>query len=282
MSGLIVLVLGLTGACGSPAGPAAAPNPPGVGRTEAFGLTEQELASRIEAVEGSIAACMVAAGFEYVPVDVVTVKQAMSALGRAPGLSDEDYVARFGYGISTQQDNPGRATSVGDVNARLFARLSPADRVAYARTLLGDDTTATFVVSLDRENFSTTGGCTRTAVAKHFDESQLAASYINPTTVLVEQHPRMIAAQREWQTCMRTAGFDYGRQEQAEEKITQRFLAITKGADLATLQGSDRDAITALQGEERAIAAADFKCSARYVDKVEEQVEFEITGRRAR
>lgn len=276
-----VAVLGLIAACGGgETATKTAAKAPGVARTEAFGLTEQELATKIEAVEAGIASCMVAAGFEYVPVDVVSIRQAMAALGRAPGLSDEEYVARFGYGISTQQDNAGRKTAVGDVNGRIYERLSQADRAAYSRTLLGEDTTATFVVSLDRENFSSIGGCTKQAIAKQFDEKQLSASYINPTTVLVEQHPRMVAAQREWQNCMRQAGFDYNRQEEAEDKIVQRLLAITKGAEVSTLQGSDRDALVALQGEERALAAADFKCSARYVDKVEEQVEFEVTGRR--
>jgi hypothetical protein len=55
-----------------------------VGREE-FGMTEEELVTAIEDVEASIATCMTAAGFEYIPIDPVTFREAMGSLTRVPG-----------------------------------------------------------------------------------------------------------------------------------------------------------------------------------------------------
>ena len=70
--------------------------------SEEFGMTKEELVKSIEDVEALIAICMREAGFEYLPVDYLTARQAMTADKSAPGLSDEEYAASFGYGITTQ------------------------------------------------------------------------------------------------------------------------------------------------------------------------------------
>ena len=54
--------------------------------SEEFGLTMEALTANIEQVEGLIGDCMREAGFEYIPVDFVTVRRAMLADKTAPGL----------------------------------------------------------------------------------------------------------------------------------------------------------------------------------------------------
>ena len=240
-------------------------------------MTEDQLVKSIESVESQIGSCMRNAGFQYIPIDPVAFRAAMAKLGSAPGLSDQEFVAQYGYRVTTLP--PTGDFGVGEQNARIYNALSPADRVAYRRSLAGDHSETTFMIALDTEDFTQTGGCTRSAVEKVFKPDQLSARYRNPTDALIEQDPRMIAAREKWVTCMRDKGYAYQRQEDAERDLAERLRAITEGADPATLSGSAKTALTKLQGEERAIALVDLDCSRRFLDDVEQEVERDITGR---
>src|SRR5919109_1527184 len=67
--------------------------PPGLG-TEEFGLSPRELVQAIEKTEELIARCMREQGFQYVAVDYNTVRDAMAADKRLPGLSEEEFINR--------------------------------------------------------------------------------------------------------------------------------------------------------------------------------------------
>jgi hypothetical protein len=249
--------------------------------TEEFGLTEGELVQSVEAVEGLIATCMSEAGFEYIPVDYATVRKAMDADKTAPGLTTEEYAATYGYGISTQP--PGDASSpaiigLGEQNMQIFNSLSEADQAAYNHTLLGENTDATFAVSLEAEDFSETGGCTRTAVEQVFTPEELSVAYYNPKDALVEQDPRVIDAVAAWSGCMREAGFDYNNPEEVEPDLNDRLDAILDGADPETLSAAAQADLTELQGEERAIASADLACELKFIEPAVRQVETELYG----
>jgi hypothetical protein len=247
-----------------------------VGREE-FGMTEEQLVTSIENVESLIASCMADAGFEYVPIDPVTFQDAMSSLGNAPGLSDEEFIAQYGYGFTTLP--PTQDFGAGEENASIFNDLPSADQVAYQRALLGDDINATFVVGLEVEDFSNVGGCTKTAIEQVFTEEQLSPTFFNPFDAQVEADPRMVAANENWSGCMRDAGYDFERPDDAEKELRDRLDAITEGGDPATLTGTAKDALTDLQGEERAIAQVDSDCQDRFLHDVEQQVERDISGR---
>jgi hypothetical protein len=219
---------------------------------------------------------MADAGFQYTAIDPVTLRAAMAKLETAPGLSDKQFVAQYGYRITTLP--PEADFGVGEQNTRIYNQLAPANRVAYKRTLLGDHPQATFMIALDGEDFSQTGGCTRAAVERVFKPDQLSSRYLNPTDTLVAQDPRTIAAREKWYACMREKGYDYQRQEDAEAELAARLRVITEGADPATLTGSAKAALTELQGEERAIALVDLDCSQRFLDDVEDEVIRDITG----
>lgn len=250
---------------------------PATGVIEEFGMTEPQLVTSIETVESGIARCMADAGFEYIPIDPVTFRNAQNAIGSIPGVSDEEFVAQYGYGITTLP--PAQDFGVGEANKRTYDALAPTEQVAYRRTLWGDDPTATFMVALENEDFSSTGGCTRSVVESVFKPDQLSATYVNPFDVLIEQDPRMVAAREKWSACMHDGGYQFERPGDPEDELAQRLAAITEGADPSTLTGSAKDALIALQGEERAIALADLDCAKRYVDDVALTVEREITGR---
>jgi hypothetical protein len=246
--------------------------------SEEFGLTMEQLAARVEQVEGLVGDCMREAGFEYVPVDFVTVRQAMTADKSAPGLSDDEFRSQYGYGISTQKDKPTVAIGFGEQNLRIFDNLSSTDQVAYNQTLYGEDQGATFAATLEAEDFSTTGGCTSKAVEASFTPEELSSSYFNPGDRLLEQDPRVVSAIAAWAECIRQSGFDYNHPDEIEDDIRERFLAITEGQDPTALTGSSLDALLELAGEEKAVAQNDFDCASELLDPVVEAVEAEIYG----
>jgi len=253
--------------------------------TEEFGLSEEELVTSIEAVESLIAKCMSDAGFEYIAVDYNTVRKGMLADKSLPGVSDQDFVAQYGYGISTlytglapqiADANTPAKIGLGEQNIRIFNSLSPADQVAYSRTLFGEHTDATFAVSLEAEDFSRTGGCTRAAIEQVFTTDQLSVTYFNPKDALIDQDPRMITALAQFADCVREAGFSYNHPNEVEADIKSRLDAITGGAPLDALSPDAQAALTELQGEERAIAVAATECESEIIEPVYTQIEREL------
>ena len=102
---------------------------------EEFGMTEEELVNAIEDTEASIATCMDGAGFEYVPIDPVTFREAMSSLAAVPGYSDEEFVSEFGYGFSTLP--PVQSFGAGEENSGILEQLSPEDQGRLRARALG-------------------------------------------------------------------------------------------------------------------------------------------------
>jgi len=259
----------------------------GLPGTEEFSMTKEELIKTVETVEGKISVCMRAAGFEYIAVDYATVRQAMNSDKSLPSLNDQQYVDQYGFGISTlfTGQYPQRADAnspatigLGTENIRIFTNLSRSDQIAYNRALFGEYPDATFAVTLEMEDFSRISGCTRTAVEQTFSPEQLGAKFLKSQDALVEQDPRMIAALAQYSDCMRTAGFTYHRPNEPEPDIMKRLDAITGGISPDQLSASARSALTQLQGEERAIAAADLTCRVKIVEPVETQILRELYG----
>jgi hypothetical protein len=88
----------------------------------------------------------------------------------------------------------------------------------------------------------------------------------------------MIAAIENWSTCMREAGFDYDSPEDIESNLDDRLDAVLDGADPETLSPDGQAALTELQGEERAIAIADYDCEVEHIVPAEQQIETELFG----
>ncbi len=289
-AGIIVVVASLLlvlAACGGssganiPAGGSPTPNPER-GNAE-FGLTEEEVARRVDAVEAIITTCMMDAGFEYVPVDAQTARIAMDSDSKVSGTSPDEFRTEFGYGITTLYagSDSQAVLGAGEENVRIRNALSPSDRVAYNRALYGENPGATFVVGLDEENFSQTGGCTRSAVEQVFSADELGASFVNyedEQEAQILADPRVIDAYTNWSSCMREAGYAYKDPPEIEADLPARLASITQGADPETLTGGAQAALSALQEEEKAIAAADYDCEQQYVAATKRQVASDLFG----
>lgn len=247
-----------------------------------FGLTEAEVTVRVDAVEAAIAKCMTTAGFEYVPVDYKTIRTAMDTDSKPSGLDSAQFRKEFGYGISTLYGGANKQFEVGlGRNLAIRDGLPGPDRVAWERALLGEDASQSFAVGLDSEDLSRTGGCTRTAVEATFSAQELGPGFVNyqnADAARVEQDPRVIDALRAWSTCMRDAGYSYHTSSDIDADIASRLDSITGGLAPADLTADAQTALTQLQGEERAIAAADSKCELAHVTDVKAKVEKELLG----
>jgi hypothetical protein len=258
--------------------------------TEEFGLSMKELVQSIEKVEALIAQCMREQGFEYVAADYRTVRRGMNADKSLPGMSEEEFIEKNGYGLSTLYTgmapqlntgySPGRV-GLGDRNVEIFKNLSPADQVAYNRALLGENTDATFAVALEIENFSRCGGCTLKAIEQVFKPEQLKATYYNPKDAMINRDPRMRAALRTYSEEMRKGGFDYNHPDEVETDIRERLYAITGGATVpvAQLSADQQEALKKLQEYERRVAVIDFELMEEVFDPVEEKIEKEMFAR---
>jgi hypothetical protein len=269
---------------------AAAQAPKGLG-TEEFGMSPRELVQAIEETEQLIARCMADQGFQYIAADHNTVRAGMSADKSLPGLSEEEFVSRYGFGVSTFYTglppqlstgyNPARV-GLGDRNVQIFRKLSSADQVAYNRALLGDDLSSTFAVALETEDLSRTGGCTRKSLAETFKPDQLKASHYNPQDALINKDPRMKAALESWQREMKKAGFEYGHPDEIEPDLRNRLSALTEGGKLlvSKMSADQKTALRKLQDFERLVAAKSFKMSEDMLKPVEERIQEELFSRK--
>lgn len=256
--------------------PGAAAELPG---SEEFGLTMEELALRVEQVEAAIGTCMSVAGFEYVPVDFDTIRDAQSADGTLPGVSDDDFLAQYGFGLTTLADRPNMMVTIAQgQNGAIFEALGEADQIAYTRTLLGENDDAAFVVGLEEEDFSDTGGCTRSAVAEFFTDDELTGNYVNPGDALIDNDPRMVAAFGEWSDCLADDGFDYDHPDDLDDDLVDQLDAILGDQEAGELTGESLQALNELQGFERAIAEIAEDCEDDHIAPVEEEIETELYG----
>ena len=272
---VLTISAGCGGAATSPSGATAnaSSNAP-----EEFGLSRAELAARIEETERLIAKCMTTAGFEYVALDFVTIKHAMDSDQTAPGVASDEYVKQFGLGITTQFDQPIVTFGAGPRNNSHVAGLAPADQVAFKHTLWGESKEWNHAHALEAEDFSQTGGCTRTGAQKTYSPNELNGAYVSPAETRLQQDPRMIKAVKDWSDCMRADGYQYDNPTQVELDLHQRLDAIAQGQDPATLTGPALDALHQLQGEELAIATVLTACEEDHIQPVQDQIESELFG----
>ena len=260
--------------------------------TEEFGLTPKQLVEAIEKVEGLISKCMREQGFEYVAVDYNTVRKGMDADKSMPGVSEKDFIRKFGFGVATTYTgeppqlaagySPGKV-GLGKQNVQIFKGLGAADQVAYNRALLGENTGATFAIGLETENFSMTGGCTRKAIAQVFKPEQMESTYYNPKDAMINKDPRMKDALRKYAVEMRKAGFSYNHPDEVEHDVRRRLAALTNGGTILVekMTPAQTTALKELQDYERRVAAKNFQLQDEVIDPVAEKIEREMFARRS-
>ena len=263
---------------------------PGFGAEE-FGLTQRQLVQSIEQVEELIAKCMREQGFQYIAADYNTVHAGMKSDKAMPGLNEEEFIDKYGFGVATMYTGqPPQLTTgysparvgLGERNVQIFKGLSPADQVAYNRALFGENTDATFAVGVETENLSRCGGGTRKAIEQVFKPVQLKATYYNPQNDFINNDPRMKAALRKFASAMKKAGFDYTHPDDVEPDIRARLAALTSGGTILVekMSPEQRKELKKLQNYERKVATVAFKLQEELLGPVEEQIQHELFSRK--
>lgn len=281
---LVVLVMGHA------TGRAQGTSPPGLG-TEEFGLSPRELVQAIEKTEELIARCMREQGFQYVAADHTTVRAGMTADKKMPGLSEEEFVTRYGFGVATLYTglppqladgySPAKV-GLGERNVQIFRGLSASDQVAYNRALLGANLNATLAIALETENLSQTGGCTRRGLEQVFKPDQMKASHYNPQDAIIARDARMRAAVNTWRREMKKAGFEYNHSDEIEPDLRNRLAALTDGGRVLVRQMTpeQREGLRKLQDFERAVASRSYKLHEEVITPVEERIQQEMFARK--
>jgi hypothetical protein len=241
-----------------------------------LGFSESGVVERQTRVEGVIQACMRAQGFEYVPVDPLAQRAALTGKAR---MTDEEFLQQFGYGISTMF---GRGGNESDPNERIRKSLGAADRAAYDRTLWGENPGLTFAEAIDNDAATDLGGCTKKATETVFGGAAVLASVQGKFDELEEritQDQRMVRAVERWSRCMADRGYQYDEPEEIDTDLIKRFkgilgAGIQPGATAPTTRGAshDRAALAGLQREEVKVANADLACEKRHITPVEVEV----------
>ena len=269
----VVLAAVLFAGCGG--NDPAAPDTP-VELEDQLGFGESGIVERQSRVEGRIQDCMKAQGFDYVPVDPLAQRAALTGKAR---MSDEEFLDQFGYGISTLFGRGGRQA---DPNERLRSSLAAADRAAYDRALWGDNPGLTFAEAIDNDAATELGGCTKRATEAVFGGAAVLSALQGKFDELEEritQDQRMVRAVERWSACMEERGHRYAEPEEIDSDLLTRFQGIVgSGTQAGATTLVDRDAtydrgqLTALKHDEVKIARADLACEKREITPVELEV----------
>jgi hypothetical protein len=245
---------------------------------EQIGLDDEGLLERQAQAENLVRDCMKADGFDYVPVDPIAQKAAL--VGQAD-MSIEDFEKQYGYGITTLYEKRLQQVATGP-NEEIRNALSDADKVAYDRTLYGDDPTATFQKALDSGDFTQLGGCVKEATDKVFGGTavlQTLQTKMDEVDDKIFEDARMVKAIGEWAQCMREVGYDgLADPDEVDVYLEGKLEAIVGSPEeRAASAGSeepayDREALAALQREEVEMVANDIRCEKKHLEKVEEKV----------
>jgi hypothetical protein len=241
-----------------------------------LGFGDEGIVERQARVEGVIQECMKAQGFDYVPVDPLAQRAALTGKAR---MTDEEFLEQFGYGISTMF---GRGNQTSNPNDSYRKSLSPADRAAYERALWGETPGLTFAEAVDNDLADELGGCTKRATATVFGGAALLATLQGKFDELEErivQDQRMVRAVERWSRCMADEGYQYEEPEEIDTDLIKRFqeilgTGVRPGATAPPTRGStfDRAALADLQRAEVRIARADLACEKKHITPVELEV----------
>jgi hypothetical protein len=194
-------------------------------------------------------------------------------------MSGSEYLAQYGHGISTQPDKPIVEIGLGEQNRRILEGLSEPDQVAYRRTLWGENDDATFAFGLESEDFSRTGGCTKSAIEQVFAPNEVSATYFNPADALILLDPRAQEAIDAFAACMSDNGFAYSHPDDVDFDLQLRYDTLVQGREHDELSASEMEQLQSLQDEERAVTAASDSCEVSHLEPELDRIEEEFFGR---
>lgn len=293
---VVVIPIVFASACSSPSG-ASSPDTSLEGRSPLqaqLGLitdpveyavsVRDELTARADLV----AECMRSQGFEY----VAWVAPDFAIVDTEATLPAEDYVHKYGYGISTRPDLYSQVLDYpADPNIEIQQHLTSEESAAYMRALDGS------VASEDNAfEVLEPGGCMKEAedavTPANAAPPEALDRYFTAKSALEDRiaaDQRVVNAVEGWQTCMSGRGYSFTDPPDAINSVYERWAELVPNPDpaIATPQMASvlsRSELSAyvdpsffdqLVAYEMRVAGDDFACQADYRE-VESEVRNEL------
>ncbi len=194
------------------------------------------------AQQESIAACMAAEGFEYIPF-VPPNAETYPDPGTLAALPDTEYVEDHGFGLA-EQVLLRWASEDDDPNPQIVEALGPGERSEYFLALVGEPANDGAVAE----------GCASAAHDQDYIDAVQSVAQIRFDAVLrLEADGRYIEIMAEWSRCMAAEGLQF---ENRRSAILDYFGPKKDSVTVSR----DEDALEALASEEILVAQADLAC----------------------
>lgn len=205
--------------------------------------------------EERVAACMVAAGFEYTPqVPAASDVKVMTG----PTRGTREYVERYGYGAADapREEGGGIEWSITGADTSYVDSLSELGRAAYDEALWGPVTETGADGSVTRA-----GGCQDRAYSASPEADAFAALQTEASEFLAAlgDDPAFAELDTAWSRCMDEQGYSYATPAAAEASFFDRSMALIDPESHVT----DPAGKSALAEEELPTALADLECQER-------------------
>jgi hypothetical protein len=256
------------------------------------GSTEEQLAKQRK-LEDSVAACMKAAGFEYVAVPPESNPK--SKFNDAFNLPPDKFAEQYGYGISTiDWGKPAGDGEETDPNAKIRKALSPNAQKAYDKALNGELATSGGMVKAvpadGKRPEAKDMGCRGKAADEVFgsaaddkmDDFSKFESLFKDLEALrkrVDSDQRVVDATSAWADCMADAGHaGFKKVDDARNQISAELDELTgtkkpqKGSGPSVVIGApsldkvDAAKLADLRKSEIELAKVDQGCKAKTYD----------------
>lgn len=297
---VLVLAAGCAGPTGGP-DPAAAPserpldaylNPP---------VDKEKSKADQQKIEEAVAACMKGQGFDYTPMPATDLPEPPKT-----DLSDRGWVEKYGYGISTRDEQP--ATEQADPNGDRLKTMTEKQRDAYFKALHGKGGGMAMTRSggggvpiggKPGEDAGCYGKAQQEVFpdAKPLDFSEFEDLFeaMSKLDQQVESDPRVAPLVTEWAGCLAGAGHGgFSKINDPEQSIMKKWADLNgwkyaegedggAGTTMARPAGGDvkppdPEKTAELRAEEIKLALADVDCRADYPATVN-QVRTELETR---
>ncbi len=251
-------------------------------------MDQEQLMAQAQAeqreIEEAIAECMAEEGFEYIPSDLGDLPASFELREE---LSEEEFRAEYGYGISTLDAELFMGPDAADdPNLAIQEEMDDAEREAYERALSGE--MAEFDPDGDPDEMVfEPGGCQGEAFDEVQGERMEVFQELQPAFMELEERiqsdPRVVEAEQEWQACMQEAGYDFTERFEPQGEIFEALNELQEQAFGALDPGEidpaqppqpelDPDALAELQERELELAAAEGACTDEHLAEVDEEI----------
>ena len=213
----------------------------------------QQFVAQTARREDATAACMKAAGFDYIPNVPDATRVTLAPTGALDPASRE-FAEQYGFGIARQPDwEAGEVFWSGtDPNAARRAQMSDAERDAYDTALWGEVTDSR-VDAQGSTSQTRAGGC------RDRTSGDSAPVYDEATEFLAElpEDGAFDEIDHAWSACMSDAGFAYDSPGAARRTFDDRMTAASTDGAL------DPSEVAAIADDEIPAAVASWDCEAK-------------------